>query len=189
MLPHRPFDVERRNPLEGTTFTTVSEPRTEAKIESALLSLSVETVGKSNQSPHLPLSPVHRNVEACGTFSLGLKNLEVTGQAIPGQLNASSSALRTQNGNIDSQTNSPALSEKSFATAEGGSSGVHIRLSDPQIAENGEALAPTPETRNVVKTSQIPPASSGSAGGKSSEGKREKGLMRGLKNSLRRSRG
>lgn len=182
--PHRSFPVRHRNPdgnANASPLSTWVDFRQEVQAEKVGITTDSEIANAvspllprpnnkisleetTQQHPHRSLDPLSHDPEPPQT---SIREFNVA---------------------------SPPGSEKSFETADGGSSGVHVRLSDDKVAGNGEALVSgavgrTANSATAAKVESRDPRRSGEGGGEkvaTTEGRKEKGLLRGLKNSLRR---
>lgn len=217
--PHRSFSTHHRNSAEGTTSSAAlktgisaspptfpSDTEADARGVTTTSSSARRAIPASSipaLEPHRAFEPTHRNsaqVNAETASSLveqqkddKLASLQPAGQSRDVELTASI-PLQTSGAVVaDRSALSPAESEKSFATAENGSTSgiVHVRLSDAAEAENGKTMVP-PDVRDdrVAEEATAPVKDRGNGNVLVGEGKKEKekGLLRGLKNSLRRTR-
>lgn len=216
--PHRPFSTHHRNSAEGTpgsaalkTGTSASPPTfpsdteadargvttTSSSAPRAILASSIPA-----GEPHRAFEPTHRNSTRVDETASSLveqqkddklASLQPAGQSQDVELTASTPLQTSSVVVADRSALSPAESEKSFATAENGStSGIlHVRLSDAAEAENGTPVVP-PDVRDdrVAEEATAPMKDRWNGNVLVGEGKKEKekGLLRGLKNSLRRTR-
>ncbi|CZT22169.1 uncharacterized protein RCC_08038 [Ramularia collo-cygni] len=172
------------------------------------LLISQSTSGVQHSEPFKSPEPEQQDSEqgnqpAQSPIALHPHTLKTPSSAAPPiqQAHTPSSAAAATLPNIKIISNNPSIvspagSEKSFATAEGGSSSsvVHVRLSDAgQEAENGKPLELQREERDVEPAREeivTPLRRSGSVRrGFAVGSKRNKaGMFKGLRNSLRRGR-
>lgn len=176
-------------------------------IASTIPLLPVKEVSSSTATPHLPFQPEHRNADLRNPVEQPPLPINGTASKVPEPAESKATLSTTQaaqapftsdfpTNNPNTNPISPALSEKSFATAEGESSStgaVRIDLSDAGEAENGKALV-SREMRIAGASgdsTELPKSSASAASRRSGEVRedgRERGLLRGLKNSLSRRR-